>query len=99
MDNDNPLNLAYNPERLINNNEPSKELLESLRNLLEKEKNVPQTLTDSQLVLFLHACEFDLKKAKTCITEYYSARKNGPELFDNRDVTARADIQQTLKAL
>lgn len=51
---------------------------------LDKSKYVPKDLTDKQLVLFYNACYGDMDKTRACIEKYYSCRKNGPELFDNR---------------
>lgn len=55
---------------------------------LDKTKCVPKDLSDKQLVLFYNACYGDLERTKVCIEKYYSCRKNAPEFFDNRRVSA-----------
>lgn len=53
---------------------------------LDPSKAVPKNLTDKQLLLFNHACYFKMDNTKKCIENYYYARKNAPEHFDNRDL-------------
>ncbi|XP_044739621.1 alpha-tocopherol transfer protein-like [Chrysoperla carnea] len=92
------LNLGYDPEPLIKRGEPSKELITEIRKWIEDQKDIPKNLTNAQLVLFISACEFNVEPTKKCLREYFNAKKHGPELFDNREVT-RADIASQLKAL
>lgn len=55
-------------------------------------------LSDEQVVIFLLSCNNDHDGTKKTIEAYYKSRKNGPELFDNRDLD-RADLQKQLNTL
>lgn len=57
----------------------------------------PNDITDKQLALFLNACNKDVEYTRKVIESYYEAKRNAPELFDNRDPTS-PKIQQCLKA-
>lgn len=57
----------------------------------------PSGITDKQLALFLNACDKDIEYTRKVIECYYEARKNAPELFDDRDPTS-PKVQQCLKA-
>lgn len=48
--------------------------------------------------MFVHACRYDLDKAKKCMDLYYTIRTMCPELFGNRDVLG-ADIQAQMDIL
>lgn len=54
--------------------------------------------SDEQLALFYLACEKNLENSKKCALNYYYSRRDGPELFDDRDLL-RKDIQHQLKIL
>ncbi|XP_047032668.1 alpha-tocopherol transfer protein-like [Helicoverpa zea] len=72
--------------------------LRSWTQKLDKSKYVPKDLSDKQLVLFYNACYGDMDKTKACIEKYYSCRKNGPELFDNR-ILKTDELKQSAEVL
>lgn len=41
-------------------------------------------------VLFLHACYWDVKAAKSALEKYAAIHSSAPELFDNRDPTLKS---------
>lgn len=49
-----------------------------------------------EAIFFLHACEYDLEKAKKCMDLYYTIRTMCTEIFKNRDMFG-ADIEAQLK--
>lgn len=65
---------------------------------LDKSKYVPKDLSDKQLLLFYNACYGEVEKTKMCIEKYYNLRKNTPEIFDNRVLSAD-DLQPSTEAL
>nr|ATY51942.1 CTD33 [Heliconius melpomene] len=64
---------------------------------LDKSKYVPKDLSDKQLLLFYNACYGEVEKTKMCIEKYYNLRKNTPEIFDNRVLSAD-DLQPSTEA-
>lgn len=63
--------------------------LEDIKRLREDlSPGTPEEITDKQLVLFLNACGNDQDYTRKVIREYYKARKNAPEYFNNRDPTS-----------
>lgn len=89
------MDLAYNLEAALERENLSLKDLENLRN--PAIPGVPANITDKQLLLFLNACDKNLDYTRKVIEDYYAARKNGPELFDNRDPTS-PKIQQCLSS-
>ncbi|XP_034230637.1 alpha-tocopherol transfer protein-like [Thrips palmi] len=43
------------------------------------------TVEEDELVKFAHSCDYDLDRAKKCVTEFHACRKNTPELFSGWD--------------
>lgn len=63
--------------------------LKDIRSLRDPQiPGAPIDITDKQLALFLNACNRDLEYTRKVIEDYYVARKNAPELFDERDPTS-----------
>ncbi|XP_017777262.1 PREDICTED: alpha-tocopherol transfer protein-like [Nicrophorus vespilloides] len=87
---------GFKAEDVIAEGRTTREEIEELRRMLV-DVNVPE-LTDEQIVLFILSCDRDLKFTVTTVKEYYSARKNGPELFSNRDLE-RPDLQYQLDVI
>jgi hypothetical protein len=65
---------------------------------VEPKAAVGDMLTDEQLILFLHCCQYSLEACKQTIEAYYTIRTHAPEMFGNRD-PRRKEIQQTLSIL
>lgn len=53
-------------------------------------------VAENEAIIFVHACEYDLEKAKTCVDLYYTIRTIWTELFSNRDVFG-ADVEAQLR--
>lgn len=53
-------------------------------------------VAEFEAIMFVHACEYDLEKAKKCMDLYYTIRTMCPDLFGNRDVFG-ADIEAQMK--
>lgn len=51
---------------------------------------------EMEALIFVHACEYDLEKAKKCMDLYYTIRTMCPEIFGDRDVFG-SDIEAQLK--
>lgn len=73
-------------------------ILREWTQILDKTKYVPKDLSEKQLLLFYNACYGDMDKTKTCIEKYYNCRKNAPEFFDNRIITAE-ELRTSVEAL
>lgn len=53
-------------------------------------------VAELEAIIFVHACEYDLEKAKKCMDLYYTIRTMWTEIFSNRDVFG-ADIEAQLR--
>lgn len=89
------MDLAYDLNEAMKREELSLKDVKSLRDPVIP--GAPTDITDKQLALFLNACNKDLEYTRKVIEAYYAARKNAPELFDNRDPTL-PKTQQCLNA-
>lgn len=54
--------------------------------------------TELEAIIFLHACNYSVEKAKTCMDTYFTVRTHCPEFFGKRDVNG-ADITAQMKVL
>ncbi|XP_055642754.1 alpha-tocopherol transfer protein-like [Toxorhynchites rutilus septentrionalis] len=59
-------------------------------------EGAPSSITDKQLICFLDACNKNIEETRKVIKIYYAARKDGPELFNNRDPLS-PEVQQCLQ--
>lgn len=89
------MDLAYDLDEAISRENLSLKDVKGLRDPMIP--GVPADITDKQLAHFYNACDKDLDYTRKVIESYYSARKNGPELFDDRD-PMNPKIQQCLNA-
>ncbi|GFG36891.1 hypothetical protein Cfor_08697 [Coptotermes formosanus] len=85
-------------EEFAKNNKLKREDIEYLRDWMSKQPHLPTGITDEQLILFLHCCQYSLEACKQTIEAYYTIRTHAPEMFGNRD-PRRKEIQQTLSIL
>ncbi|XP_037923823.1 alpha-tocopherol transfer protein-like [Hermetia illucens] len=76
------LDLGFDLDEALERTKISKADIELLRGRLPED--VPNNLTDKQLLLFLNACG-SIDEALKVIKIYYDARRNAPEHFNNRD--------------
>ncbi|XP_057658038.1 alpha-tocopherol transfer protein-like [Diorhabda carinulata] len=94
------INLDYDfkAENLIACGRTTKEAIEEVRNwiLSLQDEYVPRTLQDEIIVLFLLSCDNDVALSKKTIINFYSLKKDAPELHDNRD-PSRNDIKLALE--
>lgn len=51
-----------------------------------------------EAIVFLHACNYSMEKAKICLDTYHTTRTHCPEFFGNRDVFGE-DITSQMKIL
>lgn len=86
--------LGYDLAEALEREDLSREDLKALRQ--PPVEGVPATITDKQLACFLDACDKNIDETRKVLKIYYEARKNGPELFNNRDPHSAA-IQQCLQ--
>lgn len=87
------MDLEYNLEQALERQNISIQEVHKLRD--PPVSGVPIDITDKQLTLFLNACNANVETARKVLKSYYEARKNGPELFGNRDPKSPS-IQQCL---
>ncbi|XP_026473070.1 alpha-tocopherol transfer protein-like [Ctenocephalides felis] len=73
-------------EEFEKNPELKNEDLKELREWLSKQRYLPN-VTDLELILFLHAKQFDVQAAKVMLNEHYTVRTHLPNIFGNRDLT------------
>lgn len=94
------LQYQFTPEEIIARGCVTEENLSLIRNYVENlnHKPVPKLIKDEALVLFLISCENDVELAKKTIISFYECKKNGPEIFDDRDMQ-NSGIQQALNTM
>lgn len=73
-------------EEFSKNPELRKDDLELLREWAQKQPHLPQVL-DTELVLFLHSCNYSVESAKSALDTYFTTRSHLPEFFANRDAS------------
>lgn len=56
------------------------------------------TRIELEAIIFLHACENSMEKAKVCMDTYHTTRTHCPEFFGNRDVFGQ-DVSNQMKTL
>lgn len=88
------VNLGYNIEDALKREDISRQVLDDLRSA--NVANMPDNLTDRQILLFYMACDKNFDTAKNCIAKYYSHKLGATEHFTNRDPQS-SQIQQCLK--
>ncbi|PSN35126.1 hypothetical protein C0J52_26947 [Blattella germanica] len=66
-------------EEYSKNSKLKKENIQQLRNWLTKQPHLPTGITDEQLILFLHCCQYSLEASKHTIESYYSIRTHAPD--------------------
>lgn len=71
--------------------------MNAIRDWSDTIATIPQ-LTDEQIVSFLLSCNNKEEPTKRTIKEFYSARGNGPELFNKRNPD-NANLQQQLNVV
>ncbi|CAO1404887.1 unnamed protein product [Diamesa serratosioi] len=87
--------LIYNYEEALKRLHKEASDVGELRRAVEMEGDVPKSITDKQLLLFLEACG-SVDEAVKVIKIYYDVKENTPQLFRNRDPQSPA-IQQCFK--
>ncbi|XP_031637357.1 alpha-tocopherol transfer protein-like [Contarinia nasturtii] len=63
----------------------------------EKQPHLPN-ITELDAIIFLHACNYSVEKAKICMDTYYTIRTHCPEFFGQRDVNGH-DITAQMNIL
>ncbi|XP_023720822.1 clavesin-1-like [Cryptotermes secundus] len=82
-------------EELSKDTKLKTEDIENLRDWLSRQPHLPSGITDEQLILFLHCCQYHLEDCKQVIETYYTIRTHSPELFAARDPKGDG-VQQSL---
>lgn len=71
----------------------------SIHPLLNNHKfNLISFFSELEALIFLHACNYSIEKAKICMDTYHTTRTHCPEFFANRDVNG-SDVQSQMKIL
>lgn len=94
------LEYQFTPQEIIARGSISEESLNIIKNYVEHldQRPVPKVIQDEILVLFLISCENDIELTKKTIMAFYECKKNGAEIFDDRDVSS-SGIQQALNTM
>lgn len=94
------LEYQFTPQEIITRGSITEENLNIIRNYVEHldQRPVPKVIQDEMLVLFLISCENDIELTKKTIIAFYECKKNGPEIFDDRNVQSNG-IQQALNTM
>lgn len=85
---------AFNYEKALKRTNQTQENVNFLRLLIQSVDIIPQSLHDKQLLCFLDVSD-DAIGAVKLAKNYYEIRKNGPELFANRNLES-PEIKQCL---
>ncbi|XP_058821907.1 alpha-tocopherol transfer protein-like [Topomyia yanbarensis] len=75
--------LGYDLDEALKREALCKDDLQALRT--PPIEGAPSNMTDKQLACFLDACNKNIEQARKVIKIYYDARRDGPELFHDRD--------------
>nr|XP_018918001.1 PREDICTED: alpha-tocopherol transfer protein-like [Bemisia tabaci] len=67
-----------------------------LRDWIDQEKTAPTSLSDVQLALFLHCCDYDLETTKKTIKTNYRWRAEQPDYFTRRNFTLDSGLAHSL---
>lgn len=94
------LEFQWTPEDIIEEGRTTRENLETIRTWLSnlRDENLPPKIQDEMIVLFLLSCCNDIDLTKNTVISYYRCKKNGPEIYDDRNVE-KADIKLALNTL
>lgn len=88
------LNLGYDLDEALKREGVQRDVLKKLRDAGIAE--MPDSVTDHQLLLFYQACDKDFDDTIRTIVKYYMHKKNATEHFAARDPVS-PHIQQCLK--
>ncbi|KAJ1520159.1 hypothetical protein ONE63_004375 [Megalurothrips usitatus] len=72
-------------EELRVNSRLKREDLDELKAWVDRQRSLPP-IRDSDLVKFLHSCDYDVLAAEQCVSYHYRLRLTEPPLFLGRDV-------------
>ncbi|KDR18315.1 alpha-tocopherol transfer protein-like [Zootermopsis nevadensis] len=72
-------------DEFTKNPELKKKDLQELKCWLGTQMHLP-SISEEQLIVFLHSCYYDVARTKNCIETYYTLRTKTPEIFTNRDL-------------
>lgn len=88
--------VGFTAETIINDGRTTRQSIDDVTEWL-KTQDLPD-LSDEQIALFLLSCDNEYELTKNTIKAYFSAKKFGPEVFNDRDLN-RPDIQLQLRTL
>ncbi|XP_072161673.1 alpha-tocopherol transfer protein isoform X2 [Bemisia tabaci] len=86
-------------EELKKNPRLTLEDIKYLRDWIEQEGTAPRTISDVQLALFLHCCDYDLDTTKKIIKLNYRWRAEQPDYFTKRNFQLDTRLVQTLDVI
>ncbi|CAG9814862.1 unnamed protein product [Phaedon cochleariae] len=94
------LEYKFTSEDIIAEGRVTREDIEIIRTWLSnlKDDYVPENVQDETIVLILLSCTNDIELTKKTIQCYYKLKKNGPEIYDDRNLK-RPDIQVALNTI
>lgn len=94
------LEYQFTPQEIIAQGRITESDLNTVRHYVEhlNQKPVPEKIQDEMLVLFLLSCENDVELTKRTIKAFYECKKDGPEIFDNRDMQSD-EIQKAMNTM
>lgn len=94
------LEFQWTPEEIIAEGRTTRENLETIRKWRSNlnDKNIPLKIQDEMIVLFLLSCCNDIDLTKNTIVSYYKCKKNGPEIYDDRNLE-NPDIKLALNTM
>lgn len=94
------LEYQFTPQEIIAQGRTTEENLSVIRNYVEQlnQKPVPKKIQDEMLVLFLLSCKNDIELTKKTIVCFYECKRNGPEIFDDRNVQS-TELQKVMNTV
>lgn len=87
---------GFSVQNMIENGRVNEKDLSILKKWVATQQ-MPQ-YPDETIALFYMACEKHIENTKKCAIAYCNSKIEGPDIFNNRDLS-RDDIQQQLKTL
>lgn len=89
----------FTAEEVINEDRTTLEAVKTIQSWInEKSTNLPK-IPDQMIVIFLLSCDNVISATQNTIKAYYTCKKNGPELYDDRDVQENEELQKSLKVM
>lgn len=91
------MDFSFTAQEIIKEGRTTQKAIDTIRIWLYETNHLPN-IPDQMIVLFLLSCNNVIESTKNTIQAYYTCKRNGPELYDNRDIEIE-ELQRSLKVV